>query len=64
MRGPFVLNTQQELDDAFRRYRATHFGNWPWDTPAPVFKREQARFASYEGGKRTEYPEQNNTAAT
>lgn len=58
MRGPFVLNTAQELDDAFRRYRATHFGDWPWSTPAPVFKRDQQRFASYEGGKREEYPEQ------
>jgi redox-sensitive bicupin YhaK (pirin superfamily) len=58
MRGPFVLNTNQELDDAFRRYRATHFGEWPWPSPAPVFAREQVRFASYEGGQRQEFPEQ------
>lgn len=57
MRGPFVLNTPQELDDAFKRYRETHFGNWPWDCAAPVFKRTQPRFASYGGGKREEYPE-------
>ena len=57
MRGPFVLNSAQELDDAFRRYRATHFGEWPWDSPAPVFNREQPRFASYEGGQRKEFPE-------
>lgn len=57
MRGPFVLNSNQELNDAFMRYRETHFGEWPWQSPAPVFKREQPRFASYEGGKRAEYPE-------
>lgn len=27
MRGPFVLNTPQELNDAFKRYRETHFGD-------------------------------------
>lgn len=57
MRGPFVLNTAQELDDAFRRYRATRFGEWPWPNPAPVFTREQKRFASFGGGVRKEYPE-------
>ncbi|WP_374668396.1 pirin family protein [Acinetobacter sp.] len=58
MRGPFVMNTAQELDDAFRRYRATRFGEWPWPNPAPVFERSQPRFASYDGGKREEYPEE------
>ena len=58
MRGPFVMNTVQELDDAFRRYRATRFGEWPWSNPAPVFDRKQPRFASYDGGKREEYPEE------
>lgn len=64
MRGPFVLNTTEELDAAFKRYRETHFGDWPWPTPAPVFKRDQARFASYEGGKRVEHPEQENSQAS
>lgn len=61
MRGPFVLNSDDELNDAFRRYRATHFGDWPWSSSAPVFKREQVRFASYEGGQRVEHPEGNNS---
>lgn len=57
MRGPFVLNSDEELDVAFRRYRETHFGKWPWPTSAPTFKKDTPRFASYEGGKREEYPE-------
>ena len=56
MRGPFVLNTEQELDEAFARFRATQFGGWPWEHTAPVFTREQERFASYEHGKVLDSP--------
>ncbi|NHB58491.1 pirin family protein [Acinetobacter sp. 194] len=59
MRGPFVLNSDDELNHAFARYRQTHFGPWPWPSPAPVFKREQPRFASYKKGQEMEYPENN-----
>lgn len=58
MRGPFVLNSNEELDAAFRRYRETHFGEWPWPSPAPVFEKAQPRFATYNGGERKEFPEQ------
>src|SRR5690606_9705851 len=61
MRGPFVLNNQQELDAAFRRYRDTRFGGWPWAKAEPAFPQDQPRFASYEGGKREEYPEKEAT---
>lgn len=57
MRGLFVLNTNHELDEAFKRYRATNFGSWPWPSSAPVSDRQTPRFASYDGGKRKEYPE-------
>lgn len=57
MRGPFVLNSDEELNVAFARYRKTHFGPWPWPTPAPVFEREQPRFASYKKGVEVEHPE-------
>ncbi|WP_045432067.1 pirin family protein [Acinetobacter calcoaceticus] len=60
LRGPFVLNNEQELNEAFRRYRVTHFGKWPWPSIAPVFKRDQERFASYKGGQEKEYPERFN----
>lgn len=58
MRGPFVLNSNDELNVAFARYRQTHFGPWPWPSPAPVFEREKPRFASYQKGVEVEYPEQ------
>ncbi|MDO5544168.1 MAG: pirin-like C-terminal cupin domain-containing protein, partial [Acinetobacter sp.] len=58
MRGPFVLNSDEELNTAFRRYRETQFGGWPWPSPAPVFEREQVRFATYNGGEHKEFPEQ------
>lgn len=58
MRGPFVLNSNEELDVAFKRYRETHFGEWPWPSPAPVFQKDTPRFATYNGGERKEYPEQ------
>ena len=61
MRGPFVLNTAQELDTAFRRYRETQFGGWPWPSAAPVFNREQVRFATYGGGEKKEFPETEHT---
>lgn len=55
-RGPFVMNTFDELQQAFVDYRQTQFGGWQWQSDDPVNEKESPRFASYEGGKRVEYP--------
>lgn len=49
--GPFVMNTEQEIRDAFKDYQNTQFGGWPWDRPDPVNKRESGRFARYADGR-------------
>jgi quercetin 2,3-dioxygenase len=50
--GPFVMNTRQEIMQAFEDYQRTQFGGWPWGSNAPLHAREQGRFALHPGGKR------------
>ena len=49
--GPFVMNTPEELQQAFLDYRTTGFGGWPWTRPDPVHDRTEGRFALHAAGK-------------
>jgi redox-sensitive bicupin YhaK (pirin superfamily) len=49
--GPFVMNTEQEIRQAFEDYRRDQFGGWPWDRDDPVHPRSAGRFARYADGR-------------
>lgn len=48
--GPFVMNTPQEIQEAFAEYRQTQFGGWPWPMQEQVHPREKGRFALHANG--------------
>lgn len=48
--GPFVMNTSQEIQEAFSDYRRTQFGGWPYEQEIPVNDRNSPRFAHYADG--------------
>ncbi len=48
--GPFVMNTEPEIEQAFSDYRETHFGGWPWPSEEPVHPPGSGRFAKRPDG--------------
>jgi len=49
--GPFVMNTRQEIQQAFADYQRTRFGGWPWPKDDPVHPRDEGRFAKHADGR-------------
>lgn len=49
--GPFVGNSESDIQQAFDEYRRTQFGGWPWPTSEHVHPRDKGRFARYPGGR-------------
>ncbi len=49
--GPFVMNSRQEIEQAFADYSRTRFGGWPWPDAAPVHAADRGRFATYADGQ-------------
>ncbi len=44
--GPFVMNSHEEIQQAYLDYRQTQFGGWPWGKSDPVHARDAKKFAS------------------
>lgn len=48
--GPFVMNTKEEINQAFEDYHKTQFGGWPWKKGDQVHDRNAGRFALHADG--------------
>lgn len=48
--GPFVMNSMEEIRQAFHDFQTTGFGGWPWDRTDPVHSDQAVRFAKYADG--------------
>jgi quercetin 2,3-dioxygenase len=50
--GPFVMNTEAEIKEAYREFQQTQFGGWPWKRHDPVHTESNGRFARYSDGRK------------
>lgn len=50
--GPFVMNTKEEINQAFEDYHRTQFGGWPWPRYDQVHDRGLGRFAHHSDGRK------------
>lgn len=52
-RGPFVMNSAQEIQQAYMDYQRTQFGKWTFADDGPVFGATKGRFANQDGVETT-----------
>jgi redox-sensitive bicupin YhaK (pirin superfamily) len=50
-RGPFVMNSEEEIQQAYVDYRRTHFGGWSWKEDDVTFAKNESRFVKYADGR-------------
>ncbi|MFN3528731.1 MAG: pirin family protein [Bacteroidia bacterium] len=50
--GPFVMNSKQEIQQAFDDFHRTQFGGWPWPRYDQVHARNEGRFALHANGQK------------
>lgn len=55
--GPFVMNTREEIAQAYADYEKHQFGGWPWKRNDPVHPKEVGRMAIYSDGARSLPPD-------
>lgn len=48
--GPFVMNSKEEIQQAFQEYNQTKFGGWPWPKYEMTHDRNLGRFAQFSDG--------------
>lgn len=49
--GPFVMNSENEIEQALADYKQTQFGGWPWPKTDMVHDRSRGRFAKFDDGE-------------
>jgi len=50
--GPFVMNSREEIQEAYEAFQNNRFGGWPWDRSDPVHGSGKGRFAKYADGRK------------